>query len=238
MKAVAIILSIIVFTACLVLGIQAGNSSSLGNPNDPNPAEQTVATLAPQRTLLLVGVDDLQAASPRLISLWVLFYRTDLSHVTVLPLYPNSDTARSQEISQAFTLTDERAPSDTFFSALKAERFQWTGYVLADQAATSQMIDWLQGVDLQGATLDGAGALASLVDPWADLPGALDSQRRLGEGLCAKVAQLPSDSGWLAQTAGLIPTHLRTDLGLEMVFADWGALKGAAAPLSCEFPTE
>ena len=237
MKAVAIFLSILVFVACLVIGIQAGNMSSASSGSQPTA---TIFSTSPtpqlQRTLLLISVDDLLSDTPRLNSLWLAFYRLNLPRVTILPLYPANPGAELPGIASAFQLTSSQEPDDRFIDTLHSYNINWDGYLLIDQSGTASLIDWLQGVQIEGIQLDGPSAVNSLIPPWEDEQAALLAQKRLGMGICSQLSTLPANMDWLNLTSQLIPQHLHTNLGLEMFIADWKALVGDPTPLTCEIP--
>jgi len=241
MKTVAILLSIIVFVACLVLGIRAGSTSPPGDQPGKTPPPQTIQLSAEkQRTILLIGVNDLQDASPRLISLWVLLYRLDTPRAAVVPLYPPPVTGVHTalpvhtDLSVHFSLTDQRQLSSAFLGALQDFQFAWTGYVMMDQTGSARLIDWMKGIEIQDTTLDGMSAVATLVDPLVDASAALASQKQLGQSLCQRFSAVDPDSNWLALTTDLIPQHLNTNLDIESLRADWKTLVASSTPLSCE----
>jgi len=245
MKAVAIILSIIVFVACLVLGIRAGSTPPPGGQPGKTPPSQTIGlSYEKQRTLLLIGVDDLLGAAPRLVSLWVLLYRLDTPRAAAIPLYPlpvsggNSSFLAETDLSAHFSLTEQHQLNPAFLGALQDFKFAWTGYVMIDQTGSARLIDWMEGIEIQNTTMDGTSAVSTLVDPGVDAGAALASQKQLGESLCQRFSTADPDSNWLALTTDLIPQHLITNLDIEALRADWKALVSSSAPLTCELIAE
>jgi hypothetical protein len=192
----------------------------------------------------LIGVDDLQAAAPRLVSVWALLYRLDNPRAAAVPLYPVSASSVSEalpaatDLSLHFSLTGKRQLSPAFLGALQDFKFDWTGYVIMDHIGSSRLVDWMQGIEIQDMPLDGGGAVATLVDPLGDPIAALASQKQLGESLCRRFSTIDPDSNWLALTTDLIPQHMTTNLEIEALRSDWKALVSLASPFSCELVTE
>ncbi len=237
MKAVAIILSIVAFVACLLVGIQAGSQGS------PPPTAKITSTpnlwLSPsqQRTIPYIIADDLQSSAPRLIGVWLLLYRPDLPKVTLLPLYPgglSSPVGREAALAGAFSLTQDKAPDKKFMAALQGYHVQWNGYILTDLHGISRTIDWLQGIEFGDTKIDGATALTSLTLPWDDLQDLLKTQEKIIDGACRTISKIPVEANWIGLAGVLSPDHLHTDLNLEMVIADWKGLVSGLEPLTCE----
>ncbi|MDD5370250.1 MAG: hypothetical protein PHQ40_14300 [Anaerolineaceae bacterium] len=240
MKAVVILLSIVAFIACLILGIQAG-SRSIKPPDSKSTSTPNVWTSpGHQRTVVIIVADDLQIPAPRLVSVWVEVYRPDLPLVTFLPLFPPNMvtiTTAPPDLAGTFALSPDHTPSEGFLTALHAYKFEWNGYILTDQWGLARTVDWLSGVYLSNNPADGAAALASLVNPWEDPLGALQTQQKLLLSICEKVATLKPEANWLELAGTLMPQHLHTDLSLELAITDWKSLAAGPDPIRCDIPS-
>ncbi len=238
MKAIVIILSIIIFSACLFIGIQAGSSS---NPLPFLQSTPETSALPPknQRSIVIAGVDDLSAQNPRLVSVWVTFFRPGSNRVSALALYPNnrSVTGSSQDLAASFNLTSEKKISPEFGRALQAYDFSWNAIVVIDRTGTAAMIDWLGGVEQAGVRLDGASAAAILVEPWTDPAAALRSQTDLGKSLCA-AASRETNLDWPGLLALISPDHLITDIDLEPLTREFADLFNTGKPFTCELAAD
>jgi hypothetical protein len=242
MKAVVILLSIVAFVACLILGIQAGNQST------PSPTQTATSTPLPspasseeQRTVVLIVADDMQAATPRLVSVWVVLYRPDIPLMSFLPIYPHNtltSPSKPPDLAGIFSLNPDQTPSGLFANALRSYRFEWTGYIMTDEMALAKTVNWLQGIQLSSNTANGDAAIASLINPWEDPLGALKSQQNLLEALCVKVATLTPEANWLELAGTLLPQHLHTSLSLEQAIKDWKQLASGTDPIHCDIPIE
>lgn len=239
MKAVVIILSIIIFTACLIIGIQAGNAALPGEILQPAPSDQPVPSTGGQRTILLISVDDLTYDNPRLVGVWVLFYRPGYPQLSALALYPQkqlSPAAAGVDLPGAFGLALDRSLTAEFTAELQKYHFAWDGILVIDKTGTRNIIDWLGGIDLQGGHVDGTTALDSIQDPWSDYTAALEDQAGLGRALCTAAAQRDENADWAGLIPAIEPGHLATSLSGELLANDLKDLVTAEHPFLCEFP--
>lgn len=227
--------------ACLIIGIQAGNQTSPTSRLSATKTPNAWISPSQQRTLVFVAVDDLQRTSPRLIAVWLILYRPDLSKVSLLPLYPSGAPApggSNPDLANTFSLNSDHSFGIAFQTALGAYQVRWNGVLLTDETGISTTVDWMRGVELQNQQITGENALASLVMPWSDLQAALLSQESLTNGICNRAGQLPAEANWIGLANSLTPSHFYTDLSLDLLFSDWKALVSGSQPLSCEIPTQ
>lgn len=241
MKAVAIILSIIAFGICLIVGIQAG-SRSLAHPT-PAATSTPNLSISPsqQRTIVLIVTDDVQSPTPHLFGVWLALYRLDVPQVVMVPLYPNSSADPSvaqQDLVDSFALSSDHTPSLGFFSALREFHFEWNGYILSDLTGLARLVDWVGGVHFNGQDANGSMVLSELVSPWDDLTAAFTSQENIFKNLCDRSVDLPVDTDWMKLTKDLSPRHLQSNLDLQLVVADWKSLISQQEPVTCQFPSQ
>lgn len=237
MKVVVIILSIIAFATCLVVGIQAGNSSNHPTASPATDTPNPLISPSQQRTLLLIFVDDLTLANPRLEALWLTVYRPDLLKFTLLPLYPNPSGAENPaapDLSKSFLLTDDRKPANSFNQALSTYRFDWNGYVIFDRSSLRDTVDWMQGIQLGGKTVTGSAALSSLIPADEDPAAAVRSQQRLIEAVCLRTSHLPIEANWIGLAASFGAAHLSTNLSMDTLISDWKTMMSGASAYTCE----
>lgn len=239
MKAVVIILSILVFAACLVIGIQAGHTAA---PAVPAAQAGLTPTGKPspnhtQRTVLLIGVDDLRLDQPHLRSIWAAFYKPGFPHLTALALHPDPFAAPvGRSLPGAFSFSEDGHLSASFVDELNALPFAWDGYILLDDSATALLIDWLGGVLLGGSLVDGSQAAATLPDSQASLESAWTAQADLGQGLCQALSASGGNIDWESLAARLAAGGIQTSLPAASLVEDFQNLLTGSQPLSCEFP--
>jgi hypothetical protein len=226
MKVLAIILAILAFLVCLVIGIQAGSSWSRQSQAGNNSAASSLPA-GTQRTVLLIQADDLTSANPRLIHLYFLLYLPQHTAFTYVAVYPDAGSRFSKEaakLEQAFSITEDGTPSHAFLDALRTYQLTWNGYILVDESGTTSLLDYIfrGGSDqIQRAT-----------------QSALTAEQQDPEGLVADICDHLNSSShsidWNQAFSKLIPDHLHTDLGYEMIMADWKAMLAANETFTCK----
>jgi hypothetical protein len=241
MKAVVILLSIVAFIACLIIGIQAGSKSLPTRPTTPSPTQGNWSSSSQQRTIVLIVADDLMAPKPQLFATWIVLYRPDAPRITFLPLYPPNTvtlTSNPPDLASNFTLDADKSPGQAFAESLQKFNFAWNGYILTDEIGITQTVDWLQGIAINGTRASGTAALSTLTNPWDDPLGALETQQALITNICTKVSALKPEANWLELAGLMMPQHLHTNLSLESALIDWKTLATAGEPITCEAPIQ
>ncbi len=238
MRAVVIIFSILAFIACLLVGIQAGSQSLHPSTSSATDTPNPWISPSEQRTILVIVADDLSQPNPALEAVWLALYRPDLPKLTFLPLFPESpagDNPSSPDLAGAFSL-EKKQPSASFLKKLAAYQVRWNGYLLTDEFAVSQSIDWMQGIDLSGSPISGQAAVDSLVSPALDRTAALASQKTLVGALCQRISHLPLETNWVGLANTFSGTHLETSLQVETLVADWKAMMSTPSSYTCDIP--
>ena len=204
--------------------------------NSQKPASQTKA--ARQRNILFLGVDRLDAPTPRLKSAWLVIYLNDKSHFMLMPLFPSQSAAPTGEdgqnsLSARFTLDKNGAPGEAFVDKLAAKEIWWSGYVIMDDEAIAGLLNTIPTTRETG----GVEVLEKLPDPNLAPVDAVMEQARLARSLCANANLLGQDEFWRVSGfyAG-VRKHVRTDFDREEALLDWEArLKKGG--ITCEFPS-
>lgn len=192
-----------------------------------------------QRNLLVIGVDRLEGDSAQLQSLWLVLYFPGRSPLTLMPLYPRQagpERSEHADLAEAFSLDRSGEPGPAFFERLRHEQVWWSGYLLLDEPTLAAFLDRLGGVDLGGAHLDGAQALAAIPRPWQDRQAALQGQTALLRAACQQVGTRLSSNQDLAGLVGGLARQVRSDLDIVETARDWLQAAGPLPSLECEFP--
>ncbi len=240
MKAVVIILSILAFVACMIIGILAANHPLSPPTKDPTSIPNISISPTKQRSLVLISADDLQSPTPHLLGVWLVLYRRDLPQISVIPLYPENSAVDPEEaahLAEAFDLNSNQTITSGFKTALNALHITWDGYLLSDETGIARLVDGIDGIVLGDRQVNGSGVLANLVNPWEDPQGSLDIQQKTLRAFCEKASGLPSSTDWMALFNELTPRHLVTSLDLNLIVDDWKDLLAGQTPVSCTFPT-
>jgi hypothetical protein len=231
----------------LVLGARAGVVTAGWMPLEGTRVEEEASTIGSpadyplngQRNLLVIGVDRLDRDAPRLESLWLFLYFPGRSPATLLPLFPGTERtvdAPETPLAAAFSLDPSGNPSPAFFERLQREKIWWSGFVLLDETALVALLDGLGGVDLDGKTIPGLRAIEMLSAARRDPSGPLPAQVRLLRSACSRAGNRISSWGELADLAGTLGSHLRTDLEIAGLVREWLQAAGAEPAFECEFP--
>ncbi len=223
----------------LAIGIWLGyNFASRNISGLPAPSPATpYPTNKDQRSLLVVGVDQLTASDPLLKGVWYIAYLPGKPEINLVPLYPaiyEPFRAKNSIISTAFEITRGGELSPGFFEALDSIYGPTTGVpLLIDDFTLISLIDLLGGVEINGRVIKGKNAVPSIPAPLDNLDDAFAGQATLLNGLCLRAPA--QDRHWQpSDLRMMIPEHLRTEFDIDQALADWVSLNAAGSPLKCE----
>jgi hypothetical protein len=214
-------------------------------------AGQENRSLQRQSNVLLIGVDDLEASSPVLESVWLILYLPDMPQITWMPIYPQ--ILRTQAgvriqakaaLTDTFAIENGSAPNQEFLDLLKQEGMWWNHYVIVDQTAVIELIDSLGGVEiispdrlLEDQKISGSEAFSGLLLANGDLQGALFSQANLIQQLC----RIPPKSYLNLNRAQIIfqklHKHLITNITAEHLIDDLQLMISSGGGFVCDFPS-
>jgi hypothetical protein len=232
-----------VFVIFLLLGIWSGKLSgafkSARGPiatlraNSPLPTPSNG-----QKNLLVIGVDRLKSRQPRLESIWLLGYFPDNPHITLIPVFPASpgiQPAYLRSLQKGLRISEQGRPSPEMLKMLQKDHIWWNNYVIVDDIAMIEIIDFLGGIQVNERRVKGALAISSFPLPQEDASAALDGQTRLLDRICQQ-ANLLLPSADLRKILNLIPDHIQTDADIFQAIRDWRALTHGKGSIVCEFP--
>ncbi len=231
---------VVVFTIFLSLGIWSGRIA--GKFTSTKGPMATLSAMSPpptpsngQTNLLVIGVDRLNIQKPRLESIWLLGYFSNNPHFSFIPVYPSQNLGNNHDMEIAFELTADGRPNSELVNLLQKKRIWWNGTVIIDEIGMIEIIDFLNGVEVQGHLLKGALAVGSSPLPWEDPAAALKGQTQILQSSCHQT-NLLSPSADLRNILNLIPDHLRTDIDIFQAIRDWRELVNGEQKLVCDFP--
>lgn len=213
-------------------------------PVMPSPDENKPVA---QNNILLVGVDDLESPTPRLESAWLILYITQTPHFTLMPIYPDTPPKAGKpaqpvtDLAKLFQDDPQGPPGPDFFSELKARGLWWSGYILIDRQALSEIIDRVSGLSAQGESEDlpqGAQAVARIPFAGKDPQVASLMQAEIAQQLCKAAGNLNADHiNELEDLFLLYTRHIQSDIDREQAAAELVGMLVQGSRITCEFPT-
>jgi hypothetical protein len=216
----------------------------------PLPGDNHLAT--GQRNILIIGIDRLEAAEPRLEGIWLALYVPASPKITLMPIYPSLTQNQSGHkanqdaaLASSFRLDDKHKPDISFLKTLQDRGLWWNNFVVLDELAMVQIIDLTDPMsdkgemDQEGAyQLNGIRTLADLPLPWENPLAAVLSQAKLLADLCHEAPEV--QSGPQVETSifsDQLSHHLVTDINPDQIRRDWSNMMGIGTGISCEFPS-
>ena len=216
-KVVIILLFILVFSACGILGYQLANRMNPAQPQASSAGSGRVGQ-GEQHNLVIIQVDQLDSLQPHLISVWyasLYFLEDKPPTLTFGQLYPmRANQATNQSIGKSFALDSHGEPSAGFWRNLETFKIKWEGYLLVDNVAMQRVLEWINGpgdyVSILGSGPDGS-----------------DQRNQLADQSCQKIAGIDQRQGPSLEWGDLIPAHFHSNLRMEDALAYWDRVKSA-----------
>jgi hypothetical protein len=224
MRKTVIFLTIIAFIACFLIGlylaeIVPGKGSLKGSASN-NPLATPASRF--QHNILIVRVDDLQAKSPALVSIWGLIIYFPEPKLIFQRIYPLSMLENDQIVS-SFSLSAEKVPSNSFLRTLNESlKIVWDNYVILDAQAGDQFSAWAGGPPVSQA------------DTGADLSQNLDVESQVLRMVCEKYAVQTPGPRDPFDWQPIIPDHLTTNIPLDFGLLSSDRLSESGLPVCCE----
>jgi hypothetical protein len=165
-------------------------------------------------TLLILGIDQMGESNPRLLAVWWVSFDLTGGEISVfgIPIDASLPGSSHPPLMQAFELKNDHSPSQAFLSALASVSPQYPDVVVVlDEAAFSQLIDFMGGVWLEGTVFNGQDILSALHLVY-DEPGLLISmQASILLSLSYQSSEL-EEHPEITQLTELIPAHAYTSI--------------------------
>jgi hypothetical protein len=206
------------------------------------PREQASIFTLPtgQRSLLVIGVTEVNNPAAKLQSVWHIGYFPDSPNLVLIPIFPDPSArskVQNQKLADVFQLNARGEPIRGFWNELEARNWWWSGYILVDPAGAARIINYLGTIDLGNGPTKGAAAVNRIV-PWDENPEkALQQQYELFEGVCVLFSQVKSVTT-LDPLSNLIGKHMLTDFLDEQILDDWNQMLTYGKSFRCKFPLQ
>jgi hypothetical protein len=185
-----------------------------------------------QNSWLILGVDNLKGAAPRLQSVWLALFFPGKPAVTLLPVFP---VPGGESLGDTFSFDRRGDPGDEFTYALHEKRLWWTGYIVLDASALTDILDQLENQGSSSLAGPVVQDMVKLTETGGSFSTIQHSQTNLLAGACRQANGLLSFADAQRLAADLSP-HLRTDLNLAQVTRAWPVTEAGKLKVDCEFP--
>lgn len=215
---------VLVIILCFVLGllnvVLDNSDNTLSSTSTPTPS---VLSENPSdlRSVLIVGVDNLESPSPSLRAVWVLLYQisSDSLYLHGLPLDAKSGGDGTETLRDLFAWSIEDGLDEDFTQELlRILPLSPDLIVVNDETAFASAVNYLGGVEIEGKSLDGESVIAFLSLSWEKPEILLNNQALLLEALVPK-ALASSPTPELTDLAELIPEHVYISLDVTEAVA-------------------
>jgi hypothetical protein len=189
-----------------------------------------------QHNLLVIGVNQVGGPNLTLEGIWLVLYRQDAPRFTFMPIFPGQGAASqaAEALADSFSLDTYGNPEASFLSALQAQHLWWNDYVVLDETAMAEMINFVGGVTLGNTIMDGPHAIANMPDVLLAPQDALRAQGEVIKDICSHATR-PELSDRIEALLRLTPEHLNTNMDLEQALTQWERFR-SSGPFACEFP--
>jgi hypothetical protein len=211
----AVILVVIVL--CFALGLL---NVLLGSPEEtvappPNPTRTAIAeNLTDLRSVMIVGVDELNSPTPSLRALWFLLYQVsgETLYLHGVPIDSAAGDSVSATLRDIFTWSVQDGLDPEFTETLyQILPLSPDLIVVNDDIAFASAVNYLGGVDIEGAAFDGESILAFLSLSWNKPDILLNNQALILEALIPEALSV-APSPEFTELIELIPEHVHISL--------------------------
>lgn len=203
-----------------------------------------------QRSVLVIGVDDLRSPNPQLDSVWMVMYIPSLTSITIMPVYPTAflkpdglQVALDSELAKNYDIDQNGLIKDSFFAYLRAIGMPWQASIVVDHQAVTGLINFMSKSQYQAE--EKAGKSPSYPRPALNLVSDLNTSLEVGAVERISVVQ---DICRLSFKADLTPTMLRelfmslsghfsTELPAEWFIHEFGLVLRYSSGMRCDFPS-
>lgn len=223
MRKSVLILTFLVFTICFAAGIYAASLLPESARETLKVDQRTIKTPASQfqQNILIIHVDDLQAESPALISVWGMILYFPQPSLIFQPLFP-LEIEGNENLLDFYSISPGKVPSEKFLSALSIKNdIYWDNYILLDSSAIQVFLTQTSGNEL---------VLADI----SDISGVIQREEALISGICVSFTQQEKSFIDNFTWQNLMNSHMQTDIPMDTFLVNQQKLLGPEKPAQCD----
>jgi hypothetical protein len=165
----------------------------------------------PQLTILILGVDSLEAEEPALLAVWLASFRPAGKELFLFGYPTDHELADGTRLQQAFASGENPLESLASLTVLPLD-----AAIVLDSEGFAGVIDFLGGVPTGETRVDGEAALGVLALLRDDPAASLLAQARLLEAVSARAPEVQPGTD-LQPLLDLVPDHAASSLEAEQV---------------------
>ncbi len=227
MKRIAIVFILLVFIVFAYLGFQAASNLKTNPSAAGLPVNAATALASTQQNYILIHVDDLTQAKPKLISAWGVFvYYASVNQVMFIPMLPSYDAAVQTSLASEFSLDKTGQVNSRFISQLQQKfNVKITGVVVTDNTGLSLFNNWVAG--------QSNPILAAPPQGDDEKHVVLLNAQGFFQTVCTAVQNKSTDLFSTIDWGQLVPGHFVTNMSFETIMADYQKLMKSSAPNQC-----
>lgn len=146
------------FLISILVGFLAGNLVFYKDQptiSESNPQPEISVLPGRQEGIWLIGVDQINKSTPQIKGIWLLTYITGYNKLKPLPFYPSNNNQKDAELEQTFQIDHNSFVSEDFWNKLQSRSQPVHDYIIFDEVAAAEMINYFGGVTIDGQHLDG-----------------------------------------------------------------------------------
>ena len=168
----------------------------------------------PQLTILILGVDSLDADDPALLAVWLASFRPAGRELFLFGFPTDHELADGTRLQQAFASGED--PLESLESLASLSVLPLDAAIVLDSEGFAGLIDFLGGVPTGETSVDGAAALSVLALLRDDPAASLLAQARLLEAVSAQAPEVQPGTD-LQPLLDLVPDHAASSMAAEQV---------------------
>lgn len=191
-----------------------------------------------QRKVLIVVVDNFQAANPQLVTMWLATYFHPRFQLTLIPIIPSilSENTQDEELFlEDFELNEKGELSRDFLKWFETRQIRWDYYLILDEFGLAMLIDEIGGIDLGRGNVSGVRAISQIPLSRENAQAAVFAYAAVARSICRQSGDLFGQVEAL-DLFNQLSSHLRTDLPEQSIVDEWQRLRSEKTGVFCEFP--
>jgi len=178
------------FLVSLLAGIWAGNYIFPQQTNHPpiNPSPPTIlSTPGKQDGVWLIAVDRINNSTPKIKGVWLLAYIIGYEKLIPLPFFPTDNFLHDTELVKSFRITEGHQIAPAFWDKLPKHGQIDQKYIVVDEIAAVEIINFFGGVTIEGKHLNGREIISQSKNPQSDPHFRIKQQTVIMDSICKSI---------------------------------------------------